>query len=130
MARLAALVPNPRVNLTRFHRVYAPNSKLRSQVTGRDKRKMAEKQLEAEDDRTEGERRTAMTWAQRLKRVFEIEVSVCQGCGGRVRVIASIEDPGVIHHILKHLTNRSSEVRQRELPLSRAPPQMELFVVA
>jgi hypothetical protein len=30
---LAALVPKPRVNLTRFHGVFAPNSKHRAQVT-------------------------------------------------------------------------------------------------
>jgi len=29
IARLAALVPKPRVNLTRFHGVFAPNSKHR-----------------------------------------------------------------------------------------------------
>ena len=33
IAKLAALVPKPRVNLTRFHGVFAPNSKLRVQVT-------------------------------------------------------------------------------------------------
>ncbi len=33
MAKLAALVPKPRVNLTRFHGVFAPNSKHRAQVT-------------------------------------------------------------------------------------------------
>ena len=33
IARLAALVPKPRVNLTRFHGVFAPNSKLRALVT-------------------------------------------------------------------------------------------------
>jgi hypothetical protein len=33
IARLAALVPKPRVNLTRFHGVFAPNSSPRSQVT-------------------------------------------------------------------------------------------------
>jgi len=33
IARLAALVPKPRVNLTRFHGVFAPNSLLRQQVT-------------------------------------------------------------------------------------------------
>ena len=33
IARLAALVPKPRVNLTRFHGVFAPNSTLRAQVT-------------------------------------------------------------------------------------------------
>ena len=33
MARLAALVPTPRVNLTRYHGVFAPNHPLRDQVT-------------------------------------------------------------------------------------------------
>ena len=33
MARLAALVPTPRVNLTRYHGVFAPNHGLREQVT-------------------------------------------------------------------------------------------------
>ena len=32
MGRLAALVPKPRVNLTRFHGVFSPNSKLREYV--------------------------------------------------------------------------------------------------
>ena len=33
IARLAALVPRPRVNLTRFHGVFAPNSRWRAQIT-------------------------------------------------------------------------------------------------
>ena len=33
MARLAALVPMPRVNLTRYHGVFAPNTRRREQVT-------------------------------------------------------------------------------------------------
>src|SRR5690606_10687069 len=33
MARLAALVPKPRVNLTRFHGVFAPNSAHRVTIT-------------------------------------------------------------------------------------------------
>ena len=32
IARLVALVPKPRVHLTRFHSVFAPNSKYRMQV--------------------------------------------------------------------------------------------------
>ena len=32
LARLAALVPKPRVNLTRFHGVFAPHHRLRSQI--------------------------------------------------------------------------------------------------
>lgn len=34
----------------------------------------------------------AMTWAQRLKRVFLIDVTVCEHCGGAVKIIARIED--------------------------------------
>ena len=33
MARLAALIPRPRANLTRFHGVFAPNSKHGALVT-------------------------------------------------------------------------------------------------
>ncbi len=47
-----------------------------------------------------------MTWAQRLKRVFAIEIEKCEKCekyGGPVRIIASIEDPDVIQKILEHL---------------------------
>jgi hypothetical protein len=40
-----------------------------------------------------------MTWAQRLKRVFNIDVSVCPRCGGKAWVIASIEDQQIIDKI-------------------------------
>ncbi|MCB1661475.1 MAG: hypothetical protein KDI20_02650 [Pseudomonadales bacterium] len=49
------------------------------------------------------ERHRVMTWMQRLKRVFNIDIETCERCGGKVKVIASIEDPDVIAHILKHL---------------------------
>jgi hypothetical protein len=44
-----------------------------------------------------------MGWAQRLKRVFGIEIEACARCSGRLKVIASIEDPKVIARILAHL---------------------------
>ena len=44
-----------------------------------------------------------MTWAQRLKRVFNIDIETCSKCGGDVRIIASIEDPAVINQILAQL---------------------------
>jgi hypothetical protein len=37
-----------------------------------------------------------MTWAQRLKRVFNIDIETCRVCGGAVRIIACIEDSQVI----------------------------------
>jgi len=40
-----------------------------------------------------------MTWAQRLKRVFNIDVSSCGHCGGTVRIVASIKEPNAIRAI-------------------------------
>jgi len=34
-----------------------------------------------------------MSWAQRLKRVFNIDIEICRVCGGSMKVIACIEDP-------------------------------------
>jgi 23S rRNA U2552 (ribose-2'-O)-methylase RlmE/FtsJ len=50
-----------------------------------------------------------MTWAQRLKRVFGIDIQTCAACGGAVRIIACIEDPEVIEKILAHLDKKTTE---------------------
>lgn len=63
-----------------------------------------------------------MTWAQRLKRVFDIDIENCSECGGDVRIIAWIEDPQVIRKILAHLDDNASPVATALLPKCRAPP--------
>ena len=100
IARLAALVPKPRVNLTRFHGVFAPNSKHRALVTPA-KRGKGNKCIASDDrqEKTPVERRAAMTWAQRLKRVFNIDIETCSACSGAVKVTACIQDPVVIEKI-------------------------------
>ena len=65
-----------------------------------------------------------MTWAKRLKRVFAMDLERCRRCGGKLRVIASIEDEAVIERILDHL-GRDGEGRGLAPP-SRAPPQGDL----
>jgi hypothetical protein len=44
-----------------------------------------------------------MGWARRLKRVFGIDIDTCTRCGGKFKIIASIEEPEVIARILAHL---------------------------
>ena len=87
IARLAALVPKPRVNLTRFHGVFAPNSKYRARVTPAKRGRGGQPSADL-DEPTPAERRAAMTWAQRLKRVFNIDIETCPICAGAVRIIA------------------------------------------
>ena len=91
ISRLAALVPKPRVNLTRFHGVFAPNSKVRALVTPA-KRGTGKQVKTAQEtqQQTAAEQRASMTWAQRLKRVFNIDIETCSECGGAVKIIACI----------------------------------------
>ena len=65
-----------------------------------------------------------MTWAQRLKRVFNIDIEVCGHCGGSVKVIACIEDQDVIDRILAHLREKEQgrPTLSHLVPPSRAPP--------
>jgi len=57
-----------------------------------------------------------MTWAQRLKRVFAIEMK-SENCGGKVKIIVCIEDSDVIEKILKHLgLDETSQTRNRSPP--------------
>jgi hypothetical protein len=74
ISKLASLVPKPKVNLTRFHGVFVgmlhhPNSQYRLTVTPA-KREKGKHRGDLKEDKAPDERRTAMTWAQRLKRVF------------------------------------------------------------
>jgi ribosomal protein S27E len=98
MARLASLVPRPRLNLTRFHGVFAPNFKHRSKIVPRRTR-----------GRVDADKPPApMSWMQRLKRVFALDIETCPDCGGKLRVIACIEEPWLIAKILGHVQRREA----------------------
>jgi len=124
VSRLVALVPKPRVHLTRFHGVFAPNSKYRAKVTPARRGKREKSNSADEADQSMAEKRASMTWAKRLKRVFSIEIETCSECGGDVRIIASIEDPAVIQQILTHLDNTASSAATALLPDCRASPSL------
>lgn len=117
-------MPKPRVNLTRFYGVFAPNSKYRARETLA-KRGRGGRQAPTADpeERTPAERRAAMTWAQRLKRDFGIDIETCSACGGAARIIACIEDPNVIEKILTHLDANAPELDATRRPPVRTPPQ-------
>jgi len=123
LARLAALVPKPRINLTRFHGVFAANSRFRSEITPGRRGKPSEPL-----EKSPAERRRAMNWAQRLKRVFNIDVEVCSHCGGKVKVLACIEDQPVVDQILNHLDRKGTWLTPMSLiPEGTGPPATQLF---
>ncbi|MGB7476144.1 MAG: hypothetical protein WBM26_08020 [Polyangiales bacterium] len=66
---------------------------------------------------------------ERLKRVFDIDISVCPLCGGRVRVIADVTEPDVIQTILAHLKQRAPPgAVSRQTPFEGA--QNDLFAAS
>jgi len=63
-----------------------------------------------------------MSWAQRLKRVFNIDIETCRECSGAVRIIACIEDPVVIEKIPTHLQEKLTPAPAGLRPESRTLP--------
>jgi hypothetical protein len=67
--------------------------------------------------------------------LFAINIEVCRRCGGKLRVIASIEDPVLIEKILEHLAGNAESVdpahprqaKRRRRP-RRAPPPGDLLI--
>ena len=147
IARLVALVPKPRAHLTRYHGVFAPASRDRARIVPGTRTAASA----ARGEVSVSDRQRAMSWAQRLKRVFAIDIDksagspictaegsreavghrdvpddTCRQCGGKLRVIASIEEPAVIERILDHLGHTAEPVDPAHP--SRAPPQGDRLV--
>ncbi len=97
MQRLAALVPRQRLHLIRFHGVLALNAGLRSKIVP-----MPAKQRATSEGDCDYGKSACMTWARLLKRVFDIDVERCT-CGGKLKLIAVIEEPDAIEKIPKHV---------------------------
>jgi hypothetical protein len=131
LARLAALVPPPRAHLTRYHGVFAAASASRAAIapSGRGRRGRGARHNDgAPEEPTEQPvpKHAAMTWMQRLKRVFAIDIERCRRCGGKLLGVASIEDPALIERILARV--RPAVEDEEPVPFAaRAPPQPRLL---
>jgi hypothetical protein len=128
IGKLAALIPPPRINLTRFYGVFAPNSKLRAQVTASQRGKNSPKLISENDKSDKPYHARSMSWVQRLKRVFNIDITECEKCAKHnVTVIACITDALIIQKILTHLDKKHPILAQTSnlLPPMRAPPQRD-----
>ena len=123
ISKLAALVPPPRLNLTRFYGVFAPNSNLRAKVTASQRGKNSPRLAEHLKDSDKPYHARSMSWAQRLKRVFNIDITECESCEKtNVKIIACITDPAIIYKIIMHLDKLNSPITANTC---RAPPVFE-----
>jgi hypothetical protein len=117
--RLADLVPPPRKHRHRYHGVFAPNHKLRKAVTALAIGNIGKRRQAAAGGHATGGQPTEgccdanqkprshdtsrIAWAKLMARVGEEFPLECPNCGGDIRLIAFITEPGPIRKILTHL---------------------------
>jgi hypothetical protein len=120
LAKLAALIPRPYVNLIVYHGVLAPNAKWRREVVN-----FGRPQVERASPATTPKKVAASynrTWAELMRRGLDIDVLQCPDCGGRLRFVGAIMLSSAIRRILRHLDLPSDPV---ELAPARAPPELD-----
>ena len=119
LAKLATLIPPPRVHGLRYHGVFAPHSRMRRRVVPEVAAEpgpapapsasppsppAASSPSPLEDAPAPSPLRTyRVPWAELLKKVFAIDVLACPECSGRLQMIAFIADQGTARRILEHL---------------------------
>jgi hypothetical protein len=113
--KLVAIILRPKIHLVRWSGVFAPNSPLRPDIILKPEiKKGFQFKNESENLPVEGSKNS--TWASLLKRTFKFDMTQCLACGGEVRFIGAVRDPGSIIRYLRHVGV------DHEAP-SRAPPK-------
>ncbi len=142
ISRLVALIPPPGFNMIRYHGVFAPNFKDRDLIVIKSPQKSEnivkgkaplievvahQKNVFYEEQLKRKQKRERMRWSDMLKRTFEIDVTTCLICKGRVEQIAAIKDKTAAKAILKSL-NETSILKPIKLDEDRGPPpHVQLF---
>jgi hypothetical protein len=121
LRRLASITPPPRINLLRFHGVFAPNSRLRARIVPAEPEVPLEpKQLPLALTK-EAPKRHSYSWSDLMKRTFKTDVLECERCGGRMRVTAFVVDGKLAREILGQL---GLSARSPPLAVAAGPPQL------
>jgi hypothetical protein len=100
LAKLAALTPRPEINLLLYHGVLAPHARWRHQVVGYGRGAPEAARAPGEAPQNPSRPRRNWTWAALMRRAFAIDVLACPRCGGRLRVMATVEDSLGVRQIL------------------------------
>ena len=120
--RLVALLPPPRLHLTSFHGVFAPNAQLRPLATHQPEAQAVSGPRAKVPPKKKTKRR--LDWATLHQRTFGTDVLRCP-CGGRrtIRAVHSTRSAAE-----QRLTALGITVPSRILPPATAPPQLTFAV--
>jgi hypothetical protein len=124
LERLAAIIPRPQINLLIYHGVIAPNAKWRKRVVAYKRPVIGLDPTDVEGEAPKKSPPRYYAWADLMRRTFGYDVMACLECGGRMKLIAMIDQPDVIKKILDHL-NLPTDPPQVH-PARPPPEQLEL----
>ena len=124
LERLAALTPRPRIHLMLYHGVLAPRAAWRARVAQFEAATDnpapgADEKAKEPADAAGCRHGSNYLWAELMRRSLGLDVLACPRCGGRLTLIALIDDPAVVGRVLQHL-GLSTEVPKARP--ARAPP--------
>jgi len=74
------------------------------------------------EDLTAFQKACRRRWAQLIKQVWKSDPLLCPNCGGRMKIIAFLQDPDAIRRILEHLGRWFSDPPPRAPPSGTGPP--------
>jgi hypothetical protein len=111
LARLAAILPAPRLALRRQLGVFSPGSP--------DRRKIMPAPAPSQSCHQARSPPTRVPWADLLRRVWHIEALSCEHCGGRLRPVALVQD---LAEAERYLRARGEFTTLPGAARSRGPP--------
>jgi hypothetical protein len=138
LEKLAALVPPPRFHLVRYHGVLAPAARHRASIVPKSRapgpatstahpgcpaqvvrhgRSQPQRERAELEDAPATPRPRNYSWAELMRRVFEVDVLQCPACRGPMRILAAIHPPEATRAILECLG-----LPTRAPPLAPASP--------
>jgi hypothetical protein len=113
LARVIMHIPEPKRHLVRYYGWCSNVSRGKRRKAGREHEKTVgavsgppsiTARAEARDVRA-----LRRSWAQLIKRIYEVDPLLCPSCGSEMKVIAFITEPAVVDAILRHLERKESQ---------------------
>jgi hypothetical protein len=111
--RISALIPPPHSNQVLYHGVLASQSRLRRAVVPRSKPPRRRRSRRVVQPRSRAPMTRWLSWAELLKRTFDVDGFQCPRCGGRMRLHAVVLDATVARKVLRDLVRTGAGPPER-----------------
>jgi hypothetical protein len=122
LARVIMHIPEPRRHMVRYYGWYSNVSRGKRRLRGEAAGSVCSSgegqapSVRVKKDQGPDARARRRSWAQLIKRIYEVDPLVCPSCGSEMKLIAFITEHEVVDKILRHLKRRDEEGRGRGPP--------------